>query len=404
MCTRSSKEDCAVIGRPTFFAFMVLGLLFSADPAKAAAMRTLLQPVQTSLQGEPIVARKGPPSLAAMRALVRDWAGEASTIHLRPGSEPPRSLRCSSFQTWQGRRYRPERAFDGDHRTAWVEDAASHGLGEWLSATLVLGATEAPVALVVVPGFAKNAAMFKRNSRPKTLRVDLRCGDAAPASFDLVLQDKRRAQLFVLPGAGASPQGGACTLRIEVLSVYAGTHFPDTSLAEVQLVTVASEAGAWASVAGDNVFELRNVDYARFAEKAACAPVPPSATQIYVSSVRVIDGHAEFVRFVADEKEALAACGTLCEDANKVSTLPPLWPTKSEVDAPGWFVMQASSDDVDTWLRIDAKPHTSTDSLGNEISCGYQRASGAMFSRHRASRTHYGVDFSIQWYRTGCGG
>ncbi len=152
---------------------------------------------------------------------------------------------ASSNSAWRDREYRPSNTIDRDYRTAWVEGVKGHGVGEWIELSYRppatgAGATPTLLGVVVLPGFAKNAFMFARNDRPRSLRADVTCasdGDPpARRAFRLRLRDARRPQLFRFDDSLRVPLRGHCAVRLTIGSVYAGTHFNDASIAEVRLI------------------------------------------------------------------------------------------------------------------------------------------------------------------------
>ncbi len=151
----------------------------------------------------------------------------------------------SSHSAWRDKVYRPSNTIDRNHRTAWVEGVRGHGVGEWIDLSLEppstdAGATLALLGVVVLPGFAKNAFMFVRNDRPRALRAEVTCasdGDPpARRAFRLRLRDACRPQLFRFDDLDRIALRGHCAVRLTIESVYAGTHYKDTSIAEVRLL------------------------------------------------------------------------------------------------------------------------------------------------------------------------
>ena len=72
--------------------------------------------------------------------------------------------------------YTPEKLFDGDSGTCWVEAAPGSGIGEW-----VLFAVNRPVeGLRMTNGFARSPALYQNNNRPKRLRLSFVVGFTAP--------------------------------------------------------------------------------------------------------------------------------------------------------------------------------------------------------------------------------
>jgi hypothetical protein len=207
-------------------------------------------------------------------------------------------------------------------------------------------------------------------------------------------------------------------------------HAPAPSPAPSADPAPASELDPWAAAAEANLVELEGATYADFAARVEESAVPATATDIWATWVAFIDGHRLFVRFQADPAAVIAACGALCVDANAVTTLPDLWPSRDEVGAPPWLdpatltaatpaepvaptaptreaakaaTAATTGKAARTWLTLEVTPYTSTGVNGEPLPCGYSRARGRLLRLEPTGRASL-VDFSIQWYRTGCGG
>lgn len=94
--------------------------------------------------------------------------------------EPRESVWASSVlsETLDGRdvSYPPVKLFDEDPATAWVEGAEGTGVGEQVTFL-----TDRPVAsLEITNGFARSERLFRRNGRPRELRLVLVAAFTAP--------------------------------------------------------------------------------------------------------------------------------------------------------------------------------------------------------------------------------
>lgn len=152
-----------------------------------------------------------------------------------------------------------------------------------------------------------------------------------------------------------------------------------------------------------NFVRLEGATYREFSAYLEDSRVPPSASDLWVSSSMFIDGHQLFIRYVAPHNDFVDACGKFCNDSNLVTKMPALWTTSHDMETPQWFNMGTINDNLQVWLAIDAVPHTS-EIDGKEVPCGYKRATGVLIGRHIPTNTTYISDFSTQWYRVGCGG
>ncbi len=208
---------------------MLLSLCL-ADPSEAV----VLEPI-------PVVQPKGAPTERRITELLDDISEAGDDLETIP-SHPnvPVRFTGSSWQTWRDRVYRPANAFDLDYRTAWVENDRDDGLGEWVALDFErAGGDFKAWGFLVVSGFAKNNYMFRRNNRPRRATLTLSCKNPTGTStqrFDLRLRDGRMPQVFRVPAEMRIVLIGACALRLTVDRVYRGTHYRDTSLAELRLL------------------------------------------------------------------------------------------------------------------------------------------------------------------------
>ena len=232
--------------------------------------------------------------LCLVMAIGINWASWAQMTDLPV--RDTESLWASSVlvENWAGRRveYGPEALFDGDDSTCWVEAVNGPGLGE-----NVLILCQGPVdSLKLVNGFASDAGLFQANNRLKTLKISIVAGLTAPgmvseldtvlykvieeeSASPLGLADVRSRQRFDFPISEDDQYGlmleavdvfrseepflysmicreldmdpeapapqidypgiiasyGFYAMRLTIDSVYPGTHYDDTCLAEVSL-------------------------------------------------------------------------------------------------------------------------------------------------------------------------
>lgn len=162
-------------------------------------------------------------------------------------------------------RYEAASAFDLDHRTVWVEGDKADGIGSWLRLRFrapfrdrkqheqerAAAPDEAPsdwlwtsrwTGLMVIPGHARSAKLFKQNNRPRKIRVHLTFtgpeGTRLERDFTIVLEDARRAQLFrIYPDSEKEEDYlyGDVEVKLTVLEVYRGSKYRDTCVSEVRL-------------------------------------------------------------------------------------------------------------------------------------------------------------------------
>ena len=131
--------------------------------------------------------------------------------------------------------------------------------------------------------------------------------------------------------------------------------------------------------------------------------LPNDARHIYVRTENAQDGHILIIRFESAAPPPQSFCAELCGDEHRINgPLPALWPTREELHAPAWLV-DLSNSNLQGWSTVAATPHNS-EIDGKSVPCGYSRASGrGVFSEPGKQQTTI-VDFSLQWFRLGCGG
>lgn len=145
-------------------------------------------------------------------------------------------------------RYAPFKAFDGKIETSWVEGKKDDGIGEKLAFSLM----DSPVKIRIMPGFGIKK-YFKMNNRVKsaTLTVyaikavlahqcgeDYMIGDIV-SQKKLSFKDSMKMQEFETGLSGTehreiADKGLICVLEIN--SVYKGTKWRDTCIAEIIFV------------------------------------------------------------------------------------------------------------------------------------------------------------------------
>ncbi len=139
----------------------------------------------------------------------------------------PTSVSASSFISNRRNQHAPERAFDGDLATAWNENESGPGDGAWIEATLSGGVTVRRVTLTA--GYdsvsPRHGDLFGLNSHLRRVRISF---DGAHAVERDVAEDQRA---LVVDGLNVQTH----SLRIEAVSVWAGTRWADLCISEVTI-------------------------------------------------------------------------------------------------------------------------------------------------------------------------
>lgn len=122
--------------------------------------------------------------------------------------------------------HKPNRAFDGDLSTAWVEGASGYGVGEEL--TVAFGKNYTISGMTIYAGYQKNEDIYYKNSRPKDITVMF--GDFSVESF--TLQDYLGVQHIEF----SSPKDTS-SVTIIIDSVYPGNKYEDTVISDIYYET-----------------------------------------------------------------------------------------------------------------------------------------------------------------------
>jgi hypothetical protein len=120
--------------------------------------------------------------------------------------------------------YGPENIHDLDFQNAWVQGVEGVGIGEYI--VFHFGKYIPDIKKIVFAnGYVKSDKTYRENSRPK--RIKMYVNDNPYAVLNL--QDIRREQIFIFEPIDISE----CTLKFEILEVYKGDKYEDTSISEI---------------------------------------------------------------------------------------------------------------------------------------------------------------------------
>lgn len=123
--------------------------------------------------------------------------------------------------------YFPHLAVDGQRETAWVEGVSGPGIGHWLLLTF-----PSPITidhLKVDVGYDSSESIFYANNRIREATLSFSDG----SEFRLAFGDWRGLQTVLLPESFSLKTTSSIRFRIE--SVYPGSRYNDTPLAEIQV-------------------------------------------------------------------------------------------------------------------------------------------------------------------------
>ncbi len=141
---------------------------------------------------------------------------------------------------------------DGDVKTAWVEGVAGYGIGELVIAPHL----NASKKVELFTGFGKSEALFKANSRPKTIKVHVlkieyngnsaQCGTwyenvELLKTQTVALQDVNKFQLISVPAfkretymRDSMEYDYVYWVMLEIVDVYQGLKYQDTCISEIR--------------------------------------------------------------------------------------------------------------------------------------------------------------------------
>ncbi|MBX4912786.1 NADase-type glycan-binding domain-containing protein [Rhizobium bangladeshense] len=123
-----------------------------------------------------------------------------------------------------GNMYELDHLSDGRMSTAWVEGAPGDGIGETILMTFSRPTTARKLRLV--NGYAKNADIFRKNNRVRTLQLTTSAGEIRT----LHLSDNTSWQEFALSSAREIKW-----LMLKIISVYPGWKYQDTAISELRV-------------------------------------------------------------------------------------------------------------------------------------------------------------------------
>lgn len=129
---------------------------------------------------------------------------------------------ASSSLLWNGIDYPPEQIADGSLAHAWQEGVEGYGEGEYV--TIYFDDLYTIEGMNINAGYQKSKKLYYQNGRPKKISVTFSDGESQIFTLEDVF--KQQKIKFDEPIETDS-------VTIEILSVYKGTKYKDTSISEV---------------------------------------------------------------------------------------------------------------------------------------------------------------------------
>ena len=127
-----------------------------------------------------------------------------------------------------GDSYKAEFANDLSYKTAWVEGKKDEGIGEYLEYYFK---NDSPriTEIIISNGYMKSEETWKNNNRVKKLKLYV---NGVPFGI-LNLKDSRTDQYFSVGTLGHNKNGTDLILKFEILEVYKGSKYNDTTITEI---------------------------------------------------------------------------------------------------------------------------------------------------------------------------
>jgi hypothetical protein len=180
---------------------------FYAELAAERAKAACEAPEQQVASAEPVVA-------------VRSAPKKAGTC--QPGPFDVTYCASSVLKSQKGNFYDPDKLFDGNRDTAWVEAEEGDGIGETM--TLHFGRQRKLAGFEIINGYDKDQTIWSANSRIRTLDAATATGPA----IAVTLQDVRGARQVEF----AKPVETSF-LELTIRDVYRGQKYRDTAVSEL---------------------------------------------------------------------------------------------------------------------------------------------------------------------------
>jgi hypothetical protein len=173
--------------------------------AQAAAVETL--------------PRRPAPTEAAICA---DFSTPAGNERYCVSSVLPRDSKVNQFY------YGPDKLFDHEDKTAWVEGVDGQGIGEWI--VVEFDRLRVVKEIQINNGYNKDGDLYRKNSRVKEMKVEF----SERERRKVVLKDTGTPQPVALP---KDQPLKAHWIRFTIESVYPGDKWDDTAISELHIVS-----------------------------------------------------------------------------------------------------------------------------------------------------------------------
>lgn len=132
----------------------------------------------------------------------------------------------SSLAPSKNYNYKASNVLDGNSTTAWVEGASGHGVDEWIMLSTSSEANALLSVMSIRNGYQRTDTTYTTNARVKDIKVEFTDGTC----IYYTLADSKDWQNIPIPDNTVTR-----TVKVYILSVYAGTHYEDTCISDISL-------------------------------------------------------------------------------------------------------------------------------------------------------------------------
>lgn len=142
--------------------------------------------------------------------------------------------------------YDPEKLFDADLNTAWVEGVPGNGVGEWVE--VEFAGSKNLAAIGIINGYTKNESLYLANNRIRKIRLDIEYAEGKyysrpPNTMEIDLVGKQFNDLnrnaegpFISWLADFGEGEDIKKIRLTILGVAQGYKYNDTCISELYLL------------------------------------------------------------------------------------------------------------------------------------------------------------------------
>lgn len=149
---------------------------------------------------------------------------EEESLDDYPSNYDTVNVTASSFLTTKkGKVYPAENLIDGDKKTAWSEGVDDVGLNQTI--TFIFDEKINLESMTILNGYCKTRKTYRNNPRIKQLKVSF--DDGKSEVFDLE-DNYNEEQILTF-----NEHHGASRVTLEILDVYSGRKYKDTSISEI---------------------------------------------------------------------------------------------------------------------------------------------------------------------------